>query len=443
MGLVMGCVWLLSAQTARPEVIVRTYTATLAAKAEQAGDGERKIDLTVFLRDAGNGACELLWLQTQKDIREVSWLHRFGRISRATADARSTFPAIRFDWGEGVSYVPVALTISGPAAAITAGTKWEADGLQHEVVSAQRVGDLEAWRVSVRNNFGEKRVMLVEAARPVALGIQETVFLGQGQQHSLSLELQKAESLDDATWEKLLVDFNRFDELRTQLGGDGELEDRSWNDEQLQSMKQSLAKIATQVSTEPFQKLLQFAESESKFERGRAGALDEMRRLALSRKLPGFEFETVSGDDLVRGDLDNAVTVIHFWDYRDTPLREPYGQVGYLDFLFRKYEDDGVRVLGVVVNQQTETPAQRRSAALSARKFAAFMNLAYPLYLDNSTLLKDIGDPRLCDSPLPLFVVVGRDGQILHYSAGYYQVEGNQGLAELEASVKQALGNAE
>jgi hypothetical protein len=423
---------------------MRTYTATLTGQPGQAGDVERQIELTVYVHDAGDGKCDLLWIETQRDVREFSWLHRLGHTSGTVVDGNhSSWPTIRFDWGEGVAYVPVLLAIPTSKEALTDGRQWESDGLNYEVGGQQELGDLKAWRVSVRNNFGEKRIVLVEPSRPTVLGMKETVFLGQGQQHALNLELQTSQAVDDQLWEKLIADFNRFDELRTQLGGATQQEDYAWTDEQLQSMKQALAKMHGQITTEPFQKLLQVAESESKFQRGRAGALDEMRRQALSRKLPGFEFETVIGEQLVRGDLDNGVTVIHFWDYRDAPLREPYGQAGYLDFLFRKYEDDGVRVLGVVVNQQAETPAQRRGAAVSARKFASFMNLAYPLYIDTSTLLKEIGDPRTCDAPLPLFVVIGRDGQILHYSAGYYRVEANQGLAELEAVVKQALGNAE
>ena len=40
--------------------------------------------------------------------------------------------------------------------------------------------------------------------------------------------------------------------------------------------------------------------------------------------------------------------VLHFWDYRDKPLRQPYGQVGYLDFLRRKFDSDRLLVAGGV-----------------------------------------------------------------------------------------------
>ena len=70
------------------------------------------------------------------------------------------------------------------------------------------------------------------------------------------------------------------------------------------------------------------------------------------------------------------------------------------------------------------------------------MNLSYPILLDDGTLLKRLGDPRPAGSKLPLFVVVGKDGKIAEYHAGQYDVKANEGLAELDAAVSQALETA-
>lgn len=53
------------------------------------------------------------------------------------------------------------------------------------------------------------------------------------------------------------------------------------------------------------------------------------------------------------------MVVLHFWTYRDAPLEEPYGQVGYLDFLYRK-RSDAATVIGVHVD---EKPPMKKPAA--------------------------------------------------------------------------------
>ncbi|TWW09775.1 hypothetical protein E3A20_10930, partial [Planctomyces bekefii] len=34
-----------------------------------------------------------------------------------------------------------------------------------------------------------------------------------------------------------------------------------------------------------------------------------------------------------RDSLKGKTVILHFWDYKDSPLSEPYGQTGYLEFL--------------------------------------------------------------------------------------------------------------
>ena len=67
------------------------------------------------------------------------------------------------------------------------------------------------------------------------------------------------------------------------------------------------------------------------------------------------------------------------------------------------------------------------------------MNLSYPILLDEGSVLKSIGDPRTAGAELPLYVVVGRDGKVLHYHSGLYEVDRDRGLKELSEVVKQAL----
>ena len=53
--------------------------------------------------------------------------------------------------------------------------------------------------------------------------------------------------------------------------------------------------------------------------------------------------------------------------------------------------------------------------------------------------LEQLGDPRRADSGLPLFVVLDRQGKVVHYHPGNYDVDTREGLKELRAVVLQTL----
>jgi hypothetical protein len=67
------------------------------------------------------------------------------------------------------------------------------------------------------------------------------------------------------------------------------------------------------------------------------------------------------------------------------------------------------------------------------------MNLSYPVAVDDGSLLKRVGDPRTAGGKLPLVVVLGRDGKVAEYHAGLFDVQANEGLAELDATVAKLL----
>ena len=67
------------------------------------------------------------------------------------------------------------------------------------------------------------------------------------------------------------------------------------------------------------------------------------------------------------------------------------------------------------------------------------MNLSYPVMVDSTGYLKQLGDPRAADSKLPLFLVLDRSSQVIHYHVGYYEVQRDRGLEVLDKVVKQAL----
>ena len=124
--------------------------------------------------------------------------------------------------------------------------------------------------------------------------------------------------------------------------------------------------------------------------------------------------------------------ILHFWDYRDTPLSEPYGQTGYLEFLFNQKKKLNLTVVGVSTNPDLQNKENLKRGRRSVRKLSEFMNLSYPIGHDDGTLLKNFGDPRDTRGQLPLWIVLNANGKVAHYHAGYYEVDAAQGLKDLE-----------
>ena len=92
--------------------------------------------------------------------------------------------------------------------------------------------------------------------------------------------------------------------------------------------------------------------------------------------------------------------------------------------------------------QQSETA---RLGQRTARKLAEFMNLSYQIGYDDGSLLRELGDPRDSDGQLPLWVVLSPEGKIIHYHSGFYEIDRQQGLKELDevlvAQIREADGN--
>jgi hypothetical protein len=389
---------------------------------------------------------QLLWTLDEGGAGSWSWIDQFGQLQwddRGHVLAGSLTPTLRYESAEVRGNVPVGFALPRSDEPMAIGTQWEHEGLKYEVVEAARVAGQTSWMVAVRNNFGEKRTVLASMPAGLIVDAQETVFLGQGDRFRLQYQVAQRRDLATSDWKEAIEDFDRLRQLREQLEWRAHEVERNWSEEQRETLKDSLPQLRSATRTESLATLLRSAEQQARLERGRAGALDEMRRRAISSSLPDFQLEPLGAPAFDKSDLTKGVTILHFWDYRDSPLREPYGQAGYLDFLSRKYTDQGLRVAGVVVPENADDPQAVRQAGLGARRFANFMNLAYPLYVDQAGLLAKVGDPRVCEASLPLFVVVGRDGKVAHYHAGHYEVDNNRGLVELERIIETELKKGE
>ena len=167
--------------------------------------------------------------------------------------------------------------------------------------------------------------------------------------------------------------------------------------------------------------------------------MEQLIESTIGDELPDFELELAQGGAIKQEDFAGKTVVLHFWKYRASPLRKPYGQVGYLDYLRRQLPARSVAIYGVTVDSRAEETSGRQAVIRDAKQMREFMNLSYPIVVDDGGFLKSIGDPRSVGMALPLFVVVDPKGKIVHFHPGVYETQSNQGLKELETTVRRSL----
>ncbi len=93
----------------------------------------------------------------------------------------------------------------------------------------------------------------------------------------------------------------------------------------------------------------------------------------------------------------------------------------------------------MAVNRRLAEAGEKDGVVRGVRRLVNFMNLTYPVLLDEGAAIKAFGDPRLLGAELPLYVVIGTDGKVAHYKAGYYEVDRLEGLKELNAVLGKQL----
>ncbi len=412
----------------------------------------KAFDVSVLVTSVDADGADYYWLIDERGQGAFGWAERFGKWSQNSAGQAPEIegPALLYDYGKGkhVVRLPAPRMVLGEASddgerkKPEIGAKWTADGLDFEILRAQAVDGRTAWVVEVRNQFGVQRRVWVDQESRVVLQEEDRVFMDQGTEYRLAMELAAVEFLEPAALAARQASFTALVQLHGKLKRAPRTIDEKLTPAQLKVLAANLPATRTAVEG-PATRLLATAERDLKQQVSRTSALDKVTAEQVGRKPSAFEVAGLDGATLRADELSGAVTVLHFWDYRDEPLKEPYGQVGYLEFLYDKHKGKGLRLFGVAVDGRFQQPAGAKGAAVGVRKLKNFMNLSYPILFDGGELVREFGDPRLQGGELPLFVVVGPDGKIVHYKVGHYPVDREAGLKQLDAVVTGLLAAEE
>lgn len=415
------------------EIQYSTFSGSLI----QPGEGDGEI-LRRFEADLYTGGGEHFFSVTD-DLRSgCPWPDSFGLTGPAVA-ADKVQPHLVYNYDGTVYLINLPPLVTALPAAIAPNTTWEHAGWQMTAVEEKTLDGSTVWIVDARERRGRQQSLTVEASSGITLRAESDVFMGQGDQFRLTLTRASSKQLEPALGAQVSELKGQLLSLQSALKRRPDSHGYELSQRQVDDVLAGVEQTTRLSKGTPLEDLVRRMRTDAEQQQKRLISVASRANELMNSDSPAFVLDLVSGTKLDSTSLRGKTVVLHFWDYRDAPLSEPYGQTGYLEFLFNQKKKMNVEVVGVSTNPDLQTAENIGRGRRSARKLSEFMNLTYPIGHDNGDLLKSFGDPRDSKGQLPLWIVVNPEGKIAHYHAGFYEVDASQGLKELEAVLSELL----
>jgi peroxiredoxin len=416
------------------------YFGTLS-KLDRSGDSARvkEFDVRCLVTAGDDNQRTVIFLTEESDGAAVAWPERFGRIDYQFEPARQAGTSIFVLYKHDDR--PQLLSLPGPIfeqrAQLAANAEWSTDAMRYHVVGSRDVVGRAMWEVdAVSTGRGGSMQVVVDPQTGVIQSGSRKLTMGQGVQFELAWKLESQRELTDeeatragATAESLLA-------LQMELGRVDAGAQPVLSPAQLELVGNALSALQQQSAETPFAGLVKLISRDVQSQQQRVASVSELSEKFVGQDAPQVMLSDLNGKPIPADSLKGKTLVLHFWDYRDEPLEEPYGQIAYLDFLMNRHSPESLAVYGVAVDRRLNDPATASQAARSVKRLKSFMNLGYEIAADkDGKLLKAFGDPTQFDAALPLWVVIGPDGKVVHYRTGYYEIDREVGLSEIDAIV--------
>ncbi|MEZ6128196.1 MAG: TlpA disulfide reductase family protein [Planctomycetaceae bacterium] len=373
------------------------------------------------------------------DDREgCPWPESFGRLNTANAPD----PHLIYNYDGSTYTLPLPpLTVSLPADAAT-GHVWNNNGWEFEISEAVTQAGTKAWKIDSKERRGRRQELIVAADSGILLQATQDVFMGQGDRFELRLNQSSAEPISQNGSEKVATLQTRLLQLQAALQRRPDTQIAELSPRQVSDAAAQLETLSTLAKDTPLHETVLRIDRDVSRQARRVAESMKRRDQLLNKAAPNFVLNLINGTSLESDSLRGKAVVLHFWKYSDKPLSEPYGQVGYLEFLFNKRGQTNVAVVGISMNPLLQQNDKARSAVRSARKLSEFMNLSFPIGYDDGSLLRALGDPRDTGGELPLWVVLSPTGNVVHYHSGFYEVDKQHGLKELDDVIAEQISTA-
>jgi hypothetical protein len=414
------------------------YSGTLTQRSRkgEAPAPVKQFDLYTLLSTADAGH-QCFHLVTERGGGGWAWPERFGVAIIGDNNRRNGGrPPHVLHSHDGVKYpVETPLPLFEFADRLAADATWTSGRLEYVVKRQTEVSGKQCWEVEAVDNFGRRQKFFVERDGSLLVAAERRVFMGRGDEFTLRISLSASRTLSAADSEKAKAAVESLQRVQAALERSEGTTKPELSATQIEKTSAALPALVEQTDGLPLNKLVIAMSRDVRAQSQRAGDVTSLQKKFVGQPLPGFNLPTLKGAQLDSATLKGKFTVLHFWEYQGEPLEEPYGQVGYLDFLLNRRGRLGVSAVGIAVNEGFAKPETQAAAKRSVRKLRDFMNLGYPIALDDGDLIKQLGDPRQLDAALPLWIVVGPDGKIAEYHVGVFPINPDEGLRDLDAVI--------
>ena len=434
----LSAFWLttvLSLHWAEPAPQELKYTGTLSPAGRQADkEPVKRFVIQALLAPNENGTRSLFVTTEEEGGGQWPWAHRYGLWQFDSQwKATRTAPLRLLQEHDAL---PSPITLQSPIQPFPEvgreGLQWVSGKEQAEIIGSQKMADRDCWQVAVTTNFGRKRTLWVDKTQPILVGMDERLFLGQGDEFALKIRL---DSIKELPAEKLLraqAVVTQLTKLQTDLNRPEQEFRPELSAEQVKLVEAALPALQQSARDTSYQALVAAITRDVRAQQQQSVDVSSLAKRFVGMKAPDFTLTGLDRKPIGSETLKDKIVVLHFWDYHGEPLLEPYGQVAYLDFLHGKRRKLGVQIIGVAVDPRLKDPEGSGSVLRAINRFKEFMRLEYPIAIDDGSLLTKFGDPRRVGAKLPLWVVITPDGIIRHYQTGYYVVKPDEGLRELD-----------
>jgi len=354
------------------------------------------------------------------------WPNRYGQVSKKQ-DIRLLHEH------DGSRYpIPLPDPVFASPERLKAGASWQAGGKSFQVENTKTINGRSCRQLRITADRGLVRTMMVDESNHQVVSVEQRFFMGRGDQFNLKMELDSQKQLSDD--ESLMTDntLTALLKLQSTLERSPDEQRPELTAKQVGMVNAQLSALEKLSAETSFADLVVAIRRDVKSQLKRQTDVASLGKNLVGKSAPSFALTALSGKVIPAKQYKGKPVILHFWTYNGEKLEEPYGQVGYLDFLSNRRKESGVKVYGVAVDSRIVKNEGRPAAIRSIRKLRDFMNLSYDLTIDDGTLLDRFGDPRAVGAKLPLWVVISPDGKVAHYHAGFHTVERRTGLKALD-----------
>lgn len=315
--------------------------------------------------------------------------------------------------------------------------------LKLTVLNPVSEGQQKCWLIEARERRGRRQMLTVNAESGVLVNADVEVIVGQGDQFRLTLRLTGEKQLDPDQSKNVMQLQADLMALQRALNRRPETHHAEFSARQLKTIETPIESLTSVAAGTPLQELVMRISQDLERQKQRLMASETRAESVLNSSAPEFSLNLIGGGSIDSQSLRGSIVVLHFWQYRDQPIAEPYGQTGYLDFVSAQRKKMKVQVIGVCTGQDFHSSDSLPRARRSAKKLVEFMNLTYPVAYDDGSLLRALGDPRENNGQLPLWIVLSPEGKVSHYHAGFYEIDPAKGLEELDKVLIEQIRSAQ